>query len=152
MGPLGRDGSKWAELSDRGCYWFPNITVRKARLAIPVFRMFLKSEFGGAVLAIHNGSCVSSVLSWKMELQRRPAWQYSALCPRVRKWLWIQPFAATHSFNISAGVLCPKVFLSCSFNFSQSSPATVAMPQQKILVEGRAGATVAIAAQPQETT
>ena len=31
--------------------------------------------------------------------------------------LWIQPIDATHSLNISAGVLYPKVFLGRSFNF-----------------------------------
>lgn len=31
--------------------------------------------------------------------------------------LWIQPMDATHSLNISAGVLYPKVFLGRSFNF-----------------------------------
>lgn len=35
----------------------------------------------------------------------------------VRSWLWIQPIDATHSLNISAGVLYPKVFLGRSFNF-----------------------------------
>jgi len=85
-GHFGRKLSKWLELSDRRCYWLPNTTVCKARLAIPAFRMFLKSEFSRAVWAKHNGSCVSSVFSWEMEFQRRPSWQYSALCPCVRKW------------------------------------------------------------------
>ena len=84
---FGRMRPKWSEFSDRRCYWLPYTTVRKARLAIPAFRMFLKSEFCGAVWAKHNGSCVSSVFSWEMGFRRRPALQYSALCPCVRKWL-----------------------------------------------------------------
>lgn len=61
---FGRMLSEWSEIYSRCSYWFPHATVRKARLTIPAFRMFLNSEFSGAVWAKHNGSCVSRVCSW----------------------------------------------------------------------------------------
>ncbi len=94
---------------------------RKQRYAV-LERSGLSNEAGGKEIGCHwhDPSCDLAGFSLsEVDIQEYFPLKGTHLTESIHGWLavWIQPIDATHSLNISAGVLYPKVFLGRSFNF-----------------------------------